>query len=342
MPGESYLSAGVNFAASDNIKQTIQGLSRITHTKEVMGGVGGFAGLYRLGEYKNPVLVSSTDGVGTKLKIANTLGHLESLGMDLVNQTVNDIIPVGARPLFFLDYISMGSLQPQQVDQLVRGIVWACRQVECALIGGETAEQPGLYSGEDFDLAGFVVGAVECSEVIDNSSIAIGDILLGIASSGLHTNGFSLARKVFRTDEDHRILYKRFQELGHTLGEELLIPHRSYFPLLEPVFGHIKGMAHISGGGIPGNLPRILPKGLSAQVNTSSWELPPIFSLIQTTGGVELQEMYRVFNMGLGMILVTSPNQVDTIREKVPEAIVVGKIITLEEGHGNTVELLEK
>ena len=340
MPGESYQSAGVDFGVADNIKQTIQALARITHTKQVIGGVGGFAGLYRLGEYKDPVLVSSTDGVGTKLKIANTMGHLESLGMDLVYQTVNDIIPAGARPLFFLDYISMGSLQPQQVDTLLRGIVWSCRQVGCALIGGETAEQPGLYSGDDFDLAGFVVGAVESSQVIDPSSIIAGDILLGISSSGLHTNGFSLVRKVFRTDEDHRILYKHFQELGHTLGEELLIPHRCYYPLLEPVFRHVKGMAHISGGGIPGNLPRVLPNGLSAQVNTFSWNVPPIFSLIQNTGAVEPQEMYRVFNMGLGMILVCSPNQVDTIREKVPEAIIVGEIVPLEEGCGRAVELL--
>ena len=288
--------------------------------------MGGYAGLFRLEGYKEPVLVASTDGVGTKLKIANALGHFESLGIDLVNQNVNDILTSGARPLFFLDYISMGTLKPQQVETLVRGMAWACRGVGCALIGGEMAQQPGLYAGEEFDLAGFVLGAVESSRVIDGSTIQEGDVLLGIPSSGLHTNGFSLVRKVFRIDEDHRVLYQRFDELGHTLGEELLIPHRCYYPLLEPLFPHVKGIAHITGGGILANLPRILPDGLAARLDASAWRVPPIFPLIQKTGQVETQEMYGVFNMGLGMVLVCSPDKVDAVTKTVPEAVVVGAV----------------
>ena len=323
---QDYLSAGVDEESAANIVQSINALARITHTSNVLNTPGGFAGLYELKNYNDPVLVSSTDGVGTKLKIANVLGHFESLGVDLVNQNVNDILTSGARPLFFLDYISMGRLDPQQIENLVRGMSWACREVECALVGGELSQQPGVYLGDDFDLAGFVVGVVEKSRLLDGSTIQAGDMLLGLPSSGLHTNGFSLVRQVFNIKHDHNVLYSLFPELGHSLGEELLIPHRSYYRELEPLFDHVKGIAHITGGGIPGNLPRILPDALSATIDPQAWSIPPIFNLIQQTGKISSYEMYKVFNMGIGMILVCDPTRVNHVKRHSPEIIELGEV----------------
>ena len=257
--GQTYLSAGVDLETLEEIKDKIVAFARVTHGPEVIDFGGGFAGMYRLAGYKDPVLVSSTDSVGTKLRIASLLGHYESLGTDLVNLNVNDILTRGARPLFFLDYISMGSLEIQRTDALLRGMAWACREAGCALIGGETAQTPGIYEEDAFDLVGFVVGAVERESLIDGSTIKEGDVLLGIPSSGLHTNGFSLVRRVFQTDSDGTAVHHHYDELNHTLGEELLIPHRCYYPLLEPVLPLIKGMAHITGGGLESNVPRVLP-----------------------------------------------------------------------------------
>ena len=325
--GGTYLSAGVDTEALAQLKEKISAFSRITHGPQVISAPGGFAGAFELQGFKAPVLVSSADGVGTKSKIAAALQHHESLGIDLVNLNVNDILTHGARPLFFLDYISSENLDLQRVDSLLRGMAWACREIGCSLIGGETAQMPGAYVGDAFDLAGFVVGAVEREAMIDGSDIREGDVLMGLPSSGVHTNGFSLIRHVFNTDGDPSVLYRRYDELEHTLGEELLIAHRCYYTTLAPVLDMAKGIAHITGGGVVGNLPRILPAGLAARLHADSWEVQPIFRIIQTEGNVEPDEMFRVFNMGLGIVLACEPEKVSEIKKIVPEARVVGDVI---------------
>ncbi|MSQ06497.1 MAG: phosphoribosylformylglycinamidine cyclo-ligase [Dehalococcoidia bacterium] len=323
----TYRASGVDLDDMDGLKDRIRAFAAITHGPEVLKGGNSFAGLYQLSGFRQPVLVASTDGVGTKLKIAAQLGHYESIGQDLVTLNVNDILTKGARPLFFLDYISFSEPDQQRMETLLRGIIWGCREVGCALIGGETAQMPGLYTGGDFDLAGFVVGAVERERVIDGSGITPGDILLGIPSSGLHTNGFSLVRKVFDSDAQPSVLFRQYPELGHGLGEELLVRHRCYYPLLEPVLGLMKGLAHITGGGIPGKMPAILPPEVAARFQVGSWSVPPIFSIIQREGKISAEEMYRVFNMGLGMVAVCTEAGVPEFKAAVPEAIVVGRIV---------------
>ncbi len=335
MPGETYRSAGVDLESLDGLKEKIGAFSRITHGPQVIDSTGSFAGAYRLEGYREPVLVSSADGVGTKLRIGSLLGHYESLGIDLVNLNVNDILTRGAKPLFFLDYISMGSLEAQRTEALLRGMAWACREVGCALIGGETAQMPGVYVGDAFDLAGFVVGVVERETLIEGSSIREGDALLGIPSSGVHTNGFSLVHRVFKTEEGPAVLHRRYEELKHTLGEELLVPHRCYHPVLEPVLPLIKGMAHITGGGLVGNMPRVLPEDLAARFFLDSWEVHPIFGIIQREGNVAPDEMFRVFNMGLGMVLACDPDSVGRIQAAVPDARVVGEVA--HQGDGDPV-----
>ncbi len=263
-----------------------------------MSGFGFFGGLFEFKGYQQPVLVSSVDGVGTKLKIAGALNKHDTIGIDLVNHCVNDILTCGAAPLFFLDYIAMGKLVPEQVAAIAQGLARACREVGCTLIGGETAEMPGLYGGEDYDLVGFIIGAVEKKGIIKGDAIASGDAIIGLPSSGLHTNGYTLVRRIFGVAQ----LKKRYPELGRTLGEELLEPHRSYYHQLKPVLPLVKGMAHITGGGLMDNVPRILPQGLTAQFRSQSWTVPPIFQLIQQRGNVDQQEMYHVFNMGNGFM----------------------------------------
>ena len=270
------------------------------------------------------MLVSSVDGVGSKLKVANALDRHDTIGVDLVNHCVNDILTAGAEPLFFLDYIAMGKLLPEQVAAIVQGLSRACRQAGCALIGGETAEMPGLYAGDDYDLVGFIIGGVEKEKIINGSTISAGDAIIGLAASGLHTNGYSLVRKIFGTSR--KALDTRYPELGRTLGQELLEPHRVYYHQLKPVLNLIKGMAHITGGGLIGNVPRVLPPGVAARIDTSSWSIPPIFRLIQQRGKVDQDEMYRVFNMGIGMVLICSPGSADQITKSLPEANVIGKV----------------
>lgn len=323
----SYSASGVHLDAMEGLKDRIKGFAALTHGPEVLAGGSTFAGLYALSGFRQPVLVASTDGVGTKLKVAAQLGHFESIGQDLVSLNVNDILTKGARPLFFLDYIAFSKLDPQRMETLLRGIVWGCKETGCALIGGETAQMPGLYAGDDFDLAGFVVGAVERDQVIDGSQIAPGDLLVGIPSSGLHTNGYSLVRKVFGLDERPSALFQRFDELHHTLGEELLVRHRCYYPLLQPTLSLIKGLAHITGGGLPGKMPAILPPTVAAQFQTGSWEVPAIFRIVQRVGQISNEEMYRVFNMGLGMVAVCTEANVARLQAVVPDAHVVGRII---------------
>tara|TARA_B100001105_G_scaffold244193_1_gene225745 strand:- start:433 stop:1407 length:975 start_codon:yes stop_codon:yes gene_type:complete len=319
----------------DGLKERIKGFAASTHGPEVLDSSGSFAGLYQLSGYREPVLVASTDGVGTKIKIAAQLGHFESVGQDLVTLNVNDIITRGAKPLFFLDYIAFSKLDTQRLDDLMRGIAWGCREVGCALISGETAQMPQVYSGDEMDLAGFVVGAVERDQLLESKNIEAGNILVGVPSSGLHTNGFSLVRQVFNTDGEPNVLYRHFDELNHQLGEELLVPHRSYYPMLAPVLGLINGLAHITGGGLPGKLPAILPDGLAAEINSGSWPVLPIFKIIQKEGGISDDEMYRVFNMGLGMVAVCPEDNVANVLEHLPDAMVIGKMIP--QGNGEQV-----
>jgi len=321
----TYASAGVDISVADRLKQTLGQQVRATYRPEVMGS-GFFGGMFQLGQYDEPVLVSSVDGVGTKLKIASFLNKHHTVGADIVNHCVNDIFCCGAEPLFFLDYIAMGKLKPQQVEAIVSGMVRACKEVNCSLIGGETAEMPGMYSDQDYDLVGFIVGVVERKNIIDGSNIVPGDVILGLPSSGLHTNGYSLVRKVFNVDANPSCLNEFYSELGKTLGEELLQVHRCYYPQLRPVLPLIKGLAHITGGGFEGNIPRVLPHGLGARVKKGSWDVPPIFRLIQENGDIEDTEMYRVFNMGMGMTIVCSPQQVEGIASILPQARAIGEV----------------
>ena len=321
----SYRQAGVDLGRMDELKDRIRGLAASTHGPEVIDGGDSFAGLFQLND-GGPVLVASTDGVGTKLKVAAQLGHFESIGRDLVTLNVNDILTKGARPLFFLDYVAFSNMDSQELDSLMRGIAWGCREAQCALIGGETAQMPGVYSDGELDLAGFVVGTVDRSCLLEPSRVGEGDRLLGIPSNGLHTNGFSLVREVFNLDQDPGVLFQRFDGLSHQLGEELLLYHRSYYPMLAPTLGLLSGLAHITGGGIPGKLPAVLPDDLAAVINTEAWTPSPIFQILQREGGISREEMFRVFNMGLGMVAVCPEANVSAFRHLIPEAIPVGQV----------------
>ncbi len=303
-----YVDAGVDIAAAREAKELISGLVRSTHGTSVLGGIGGFGGLFSLeGMPPDPVLVSSVDGVGTKLKLAFMLNRHDTIGEDLVNHCVDDILVQGARPLFFLDYLATGKLRPGVVEQVVSGIARACRELDCALLGGETAEMPGFYTEDEYDLAGTIVGVVSRAGLITGKNISDGDTILGLASTGLHTNGYSLARKVLLEDGGMS-LAEAPAGFERTLGEELLLPHRCYAGALLPMAekGLIKGMVHITGGGFEGNIPRVVPSGLAAHIQKSSWPVPPVFGLISGTGNVPETEMYRTFNMGLGMLVIVS------------------------------------
>jgi len=302
--------------------------ARTTFGPEVLSDVGFFGGLFEFKGYRQPVLVSSADGVGTKLKIASVLGKHDTVGIDLVNHCVNDIFTLGAEPLFFLDYIGVGKLDPYQVAAVAQGLAKACREAGCALIGGETAEMPGLYTGKDYDLVGFIVGVVEKDRIIVGQDIVVGDVIVGLPASGLHTNGYSLVRRIF--GEDKASLDKYYPELGRTLGEELLEPHRCYYRQLKPLLLAIKGMAHITGGGLEGNVPRVLPPGVTAKFDSRAWEVPPIFKLIQRQGNVDAGEMYRVFNMGVGMVVFCAVGEVSKFTETLPEAKVIGEVVKQE------------
>ena len=327
---KAYALAGVDIHLADKVKKIIAQQARTTFRSEVIGSEF-FGSMFQLKGYREPVLVSSTDGVGTKLKIASLLGKNDTVGMDIVNHCVNDILCCGAEPLFFLDYIAMGKLVPEQIEAIISGIVHACREVGCSLIGGETAEMPGIYSQGNYDLVGFIVGVVEKKNILDSSSIVPDDVILGLPSSGLHTNGYSLVRKVFGIDANPSCLNKFYPELGKSLGEELLQVHRCYYPQLKPVLPLIKGIAHITGGGFVGNIPRILPEGVAAHLKKRSWDILPIFKLIQKEGNIKEAEMYQVFNMGIGMTIVCSPQQVAKIVSILPQAKVIGEIIKRED-----------
>jgi phosphoribosylformylglycinamidine cyclo-ligase len=326
----AYASAGVDIDVADKIKKNIAQQASSTFRPSALN-FGSFGSTFQLQGYKEPVLVSSVDGVGTKLKIASLLNKHDTIGMDIVNHCVNDILCCGAEPLFFLDYIAMEKLEARQAEAIVSGIVKACKENDCSLIGGETAEMPGIYNKGNYDLAGFIVGVAERENIIDGSSIIAGDVILGLPSSGLHTNGYSLARKVFRVEDNPSCLDKFYPEFGKTLGKELLQVHRCYYPQLKKTLPSIKGLAHITGGGFVGNIPRILPQGLAAHIHKNSWDILPIFKLIQEKGNVDEAEMYRVFNMGIGMTVVCSSQEVTKITAALPQAKIIGEITPIKD-----------
>jgi phosphoribosylformylglycinamidine cyclo-ligase len=326
-PKRQYAFAGVDIDAADKAKELIKQHARSTFRPEVLTDIGLFGGMFQFKGYNEPVLVSSVDGVGTKLKIASLLGRYDTIGIDLVNHCVNDILCCGAEPLFFLDYIAMSKMVPRKVEKIVSGLAQACRQVGCALIGGETAEMPGIYHGDDYDLVGSIIGVVEKKNVLPRSDINLDDVLVGLPSSGLHTNGYSLVRSVFDLDRNPDIINVSYPEVGRSLGDVLLEPHRCYYPQLKPFLSAVKGLAHITGGGILGNLIRILPDGFGAEINKSTWRNPPIFSLIQNQGKIEETEMYRVFNMGIGMIVVCTFVEANKLMASLPGSNIIGKVI---------------
>lgn len=312
----TYKEAGVDIEAGNSFVRMIKPLVKSTFRPEVMTDIGGFGGLFSLNtsKYKNPVLVSGTDGVGTKLKLAFLADRHDTVGIDLVAMCVNDIIVQGAEPLFFLDYLATGRLEPEKAAQVVEGIAEGCRQAGCALIGGETAEMPGFYSDGEYDIAGFTVGVVEKEKIIDGTSIKGNNLLIGIGSSGLHSNGYSLARRII-FDRMKLSINDTIPELGSSVAETLLTPTciyvRSIMNLLKDF--KINGIAHITGGGLLENVPRVLPSGCVARIRTGSWEMPPVFKMLQEAGNVEQSEMYRTFNMGIGMVLVVRPKEAEDI-----------------------------
>ena len=333
-----YKTSGVDIDAGNETVRRIKQLAKSTFTPGVLSEIGSFGGLFKLdtSAWTEPVLVSSADGVGTKLKVAFMANQHNTIGVDLVNHCVNDILVQGAVPLFFLDYLATGKLLPDVAEQIVHGLARACQDNGCALLGGETAEMPGFYHDGEYDVAGFIVGAVDRARLIDGKSITAGDVLIGLPSNGLHTNGYSLARKIVFEELKLKV-DTHVPDLGETVGQALLRPHRSYLPVIKPLLskGQIKGMAHITGGGITDNLPRVLPPGTAARVNRTSWRVPAIFRWLGESGRVPEYDLRRALNMGIGMILVVSKNDVDAVRQDLLNAgeansLVIGEIIAGE------------
>ena len=332
MAGLTYRDAGVDIEAGEQLVERIKPLARATRSEHVLGSLGGFAGLCSVpSDIEDPVLVSGTDGVGTKLKLAFELERHNTIGIDLVAMCVNDIITVGARPLFFLDYFATSKLDVDQGEAVVKGIAEGCRQSECALLGGETAELPGFYASGEYDLAGFAVGVVGRKDIIDGKAARLGDHVVGVASSGLHSNGFSLARRVLFGGEaplslDHAL------PSGETLGDALLRPTRIYVQAARIAIEHdVHAMCHITGGGLPENLPRVTPEGLGITIDSRSWTPDPVFALIQERGGVSDAEMRRTFNMGVGFTMVVAPEQtsglIDALRSSGEHAFIMGEVV---------------
>lgn len=335
----NYKDAGVDVEAGyEAVRKMKQYVTR-THTPNVIGGLGGFSGLFSLDTagMDEPVLAAGTDGVGTKLKIAFMMDCHDSIGIDCVAMCVNDLICQGAKPLFFLDYIAVGKLLPQQAADIVKGISQGCIEADCALIGGETAEMPGFYRAGEYDVAGFAVGIVDRKNIIDGSNIKPGDALIGLASNGLHSNGFSLVRKLLAEGENNR-LKEYSKKLGTTIGEELLKPTRIYVKGILELIKHfnIKGLSHITGGGFIENIPRMLPQGLTAEIKRDSWPVLPIFNLLQETGQMQEKSLYNTFNMGIGMVLACEPNEereiLASLKESAYQAYEIGRVVEGQEG----------
>ncbi len=336
-----YKSSGVDIDAGNEVVRRVKELAQSTFTKGVISDIGSFGGIFQpdFTAHREPVLVASTDGVGTKLRVAFLTGRHTTVGVDLVNHCVNDILVQGAKPLFFLDYLATGRLSTEVSTAVIEGVAAGCRENGCALLGGETAEMPGFYADGEYDIAGSIVGLADRTNLIDGRSIASGDCLIGLPSSGLHTNGFSLARQIV-FERAGLTVDDRVERLDAdaTVGEVLLRPHRSYLSLLGPVLGSnaVKGLAHVTGGGITDNLPRVLPQGVSAEVDRTAWEVPPVFTFLQEVGQVPDDDMYRTFNMGIGMIVVCDAGDVDALRHTFAEAgerdsVVIGRVVDADE-----------
>lgn len=344
MKTKAYAAAGVDIDLGNRLKATLPELLAATRRREVLGRVGGFGGLFALNprKYHRPVLVASVDGVGTKLKVAFAMDRHDTIGQDLVNHCVNDIAVLGAEPLFFLDYLGTGKLEPRVFTAILRGLAQACAENRCALIGGETAQMPGFYQSGEYDICGAIVGVVERARLLDGPArVRVGDAVLGVASSGLHTNGYSLARKILF--EDLRLKpTSRVAELGGRVGDELLKVHRSYGPLIQkllrrfnasthPRAGAIRALAHITGGGFVDNIPRVLPQTCDVVIRKGSWEVPPIFQFLASRGSLPEAELYQVFNMGVGLVALVAPDRADavlrTIRATGHEAWCIGEVV---------------
>jgi phosphoribosylformylglycinamidine cyclo-ligase len=329
-----YRQSGVDIDAGNETVRRIKSLARSTFTPGVLSDIGSFGGLFKLDSagLREPVLVSSADGVGTKLKVAFLAHRHDTVGADLVNHCVNDILVQGARPLFFLDYLATGRLSPDVAEQVIAGVARGCRNNGCALVGGETAEMPGFYADGEYDIAGFIVGLVDRERIIDGRGLAPGDALIGLASNGLHTNGYSLARRVL-FEVCGLSVHTPVRELRSTVGEALLAEHRSYLRIVEPLLEArlIKGMAHITGGGITENLPRILPDGCAAEIDRGSWEVPQLFRYIEARGGVPNDDMFRTFNMGIGLIIACAEGQrqqaTELLRSTGEHAVAIGRVV---------------
>ena len=337
-----YREAGVDISAADAAKARIKALARGTFNPGVLSEIGSFGGMFRpdLSRYREPVLVASTDGVGTKIQVARAMDVHDTVGYDLVAHCVDDILVQGAVPLFFLDYIALGTMDPERVEQIVSGFARGCAEFGCPLLGGETAEMPGTYAPGDYDLAGFIVGVVEKEQALTGRDVREGDVLLGLPSSGLHTNGYSLARKAL-FEAAGLTVDTELPELGTTVGRALLAPHRSYLAALEPLLARrkVRALAHITGGGFPGNLPRVLPEGLGARVRTGAWTVPAIFRLIRAAGKVPDEEMYRTFNMGIGMVVVVAPGDLHDVEHSLERRGETSHVIgQVERGAGVTLE----
>jgi phosphoribosylformylglycinamidine cyclo-ligase len=337
-----YREAGVDIGAADTAKDRIKALAKGTFNAGVLSEIGSFGGMFRpdFSRFAEPVLVASTDGVGTKIQVAIQAGVHDTVGYDLVAHCVNDILVQGAVPLFFLDYIAVGKMDVDRVEAIVRGFARGCAEFGCPLLGGETAEMPGTYAPGDYDLAGFIVGVVDKSKSLTGADVQAGDQLIGLPSAGLHTNGYTLARKVLFDKLGHKV-DTPLPELGTTVGQALLAPHLSYLAALEPLIERrkIRALVHITGGGFQGNIPRVLPKGLGAKIRTDAWTVPPLFKLIGEGGGVPRDEMYRTFNMGIGMIVVVAPENLHEVEHSLERrgetshllgSIVPGEGVTLE------------
>jgi phosphoribosylformylglycinamidine cyclo-ligase len=334
----TYADAGVNIDAANRATAKIKELARTTFNTRTLSDIGSFGGMFdgAFPKLREPVLVASADGVGTKLKIAFATGVHNTIGRDLVNHCVNDILVQGARPLFFLDYIATGRLAPETITSIIEGVTAGCRDNGCVLLGGETAEMPGFYADGEYDVAGFIVGVVDRAKIIDGSRIAPGDIVLGLPSAGLHTNGYSLARKLFfETSASKPDTF--IDELGQTIGEALLQTHLSYLPMLGPLLdaGVIKGLAHITGGGLRENIPRILPDGTAVEIKRGSWPVLPIFTLMGRLGNIDEAEMFRTFNMGVGMVIICAAADAPAIRNSLKSSYEIGRVIS----GSNTVTL---
>ena len=327
MTKSHYASAGVDIDAGNRTVELIKNSVRATYNKNVLAGIGSFGGLFdafTLKQMDHPVLVASTDGIGTKIKLAASLGRVHGLGQDIVNHCINDILVQGARPLFFMDYFASSKLNPDQTAEVVMGIAEACKEAGMALLGGETAEMPGIYLPDEFDVAGTIIGIVERDRILPRPTLTAGDQILGLPSSGPHTNGFSLMRKVFDGEDMESFIPK----LGCSLADALLAPHRSYLNMLYPFLDQVKALAHITGGGLIENIPRILPDNLSAVIHLNSWGVPPLWKIIQERENIPIEEMYRVFNMGIGMIAILEGSTVSGFQTSLSEkTFAIGELV---------------